>query len=204
MLAGARNVKTVASDRFRKFAGEAFDLIVGNLPFVVSPERHFVYRDGGLPADGFAAATVQEAGAHLKAGGQALLLVQWVHPRVSFDGPEAFERAEEDHLAPWVAGNGCHALFLRFTTESIAEYALTWSDEPGISSPRGRAARFARWMRFYESRGIGAISTGLVVLRRAGRARPWMMVQPFPAPTDPCGAEIIDLMDDIASHMRRR
>ena len=36
---------------FEPVAGEAFDLVVSNPPFVISPGHRYTYRDAGLPAD---------------------------------------------------------------------------------------------------------------------------------------------------------
>lgn len=197
-LSHVANVEPRVSDRFSGLENQRYDLIVGNLPFVISPGRRFVYRDGGLPGDGFAATAVNEAGLHLSRKGRALFLVQWLHPASTLGDAGSFAAAEEERLASWLSGNGCHGLFLRFCTETIADYTLTWSQELSLGSPLVRASRFARWMSFYERQGIGAISTGLVALRRAVGARPRMLVLPFAAPSESCGDTICGLMDDLA------
>ena len=38
-------------DRFDPVAGECFDLIVANPPFVISPSRRYLFRDSGLPVE---------------------------------------------------------------------------------------------------------------------------------------------------------
>ncbi len=38
-------------DLLEPVAGESFDLVVSNPPFVVGPQRRYAYRDSGLPGD---------------------------------------------------------------------------------------------------------------------------------------------------------
>ena len=59
-------------------AGETFDLITCNAPYVVSPESKWEYRDGGLPADELSERLVRQAAALLNDDGYASLLVSWV------------------------------------------------------------------------------------------------------------------------------
>src|SRR4029079_19686558 len=74
-LNGLANIDTRLGSLFEPVAGERFDLIVCNAPFVVSPETRFVYRDGGLAGDELSARVVAGAAAHLARGGIATLLV---------------------------------------------------------------------------------------------------------------------------------
>src|SRR5699024_9469965 len=62
-------------------AGETFDLIVSNPPFVITPRAEGVpryeYRDGGAAGDAVVAALTKGVGAHLAPGGTAQLLGNW-------------------------------------------------------------------------------------------------------------------------------
>ena len=48
---GIDNVETRLGSLYEPVEGELFDLITCNAPYVVSPERRWQYRDGGLPGD---------------------------------------------------------------------------------------------------------------------------------------------------------
>ena len=52
MLNGVDNVETRAGSFFEPVAGEQFDLVVANPPYVVSPETAYLFRDGGMRGDG--------------------------------------------------------------------------------------------------------------------------------------------------------
>ena len=49
-LNGFTNIDCRLGSLFEPVAGETFDVITSNAPFVVSPENRWAYRDGGLEA----------------------------------------------------------------------------------------------------------------------------------------------------------
>ena len=77
-LSGIDNVETRRGSLFEPVAGERFDLIVCNPPFVVSPERRWTYRDGWLEGDELSAQVVRETAEHLADGGFATILASWL------------------------------------------------------------------------------------------------------------------------------
>ena len=63
-------------------AGERFDQIVSNPPFVPGPPRvDYVYRDSGRAGDTALAALLGDLPGHLNPGGIAQLLGSWLHVR---------------------------------------------------------------------------------------------------------------------------
>ena len=74
-LNGVENAELRAGDLFAPVRGERFDLVVSNPPYVVSPETHLLFRDGGRPRDSLCAEIVRRAGDHLEEGGFATILV---------------------------------------------------------------------------------------------------------------------------------
>ena len=93
-LSGIANVETRRGSLFDPVAGEQFDLITCNAPYVVSPESRWQYRDGGLPADDFSRRVVEHAAGALAADGYSSVLVSWVAE--SEDEPD-------DRLDEWTA-----------------------------------------------------------------------------------------------------
>ena len=59
--------------------GEAFDLVVSNPPFVITPigAPSFEYRDGGMAGDGIVASLFTSVGSVLAPGGVAQMLGNW-------------------------------------------------------------------------------------------------------------------------------
>ena len=59
------DVELREGDLFAPVAGERFDLIVSNPPYVISPEARHLYRDSGLGADEVSRRVVRQAAVHL-------------------------------------------------------------------------------------------------------------------------------------------
>jgi len=51
----------VEGDLFGPALGKSFDLVISNPPFVVSPERRYIYRDSDLEGDEICRKIVREA-----------------------------------------------------------------------------------------------------------------------------------------------
>ncbi len=171
--ASSLGIEWLLSDRFAALGGRRFDLIVGNLPFVVNPQPRFGFRDSPLPEDRFVESVVSEAGAHLTEGGFALLLAQWVHR----DG-----EAEDERLAPWFVAAGADAVVYRLDAEATDLYAARWSaglagvELEGEEGARARLRLLGRWVLSMKRSRIMGVSTGLIVLRRRTGARHFMSI----------------------------
>jgi SAM-dependent methyltransferase len=186
-LNGLANLTFQQADRFGKTEGR-FDLAIGNLPFVVSPERRWSYRDAGQEGDAFFAGVVRGAGAVLQEGGFAQLFGQWVH----------LEDEDEDaRIATWLERTGCDAFILRFDSEPVERHALRWVSGPGRLDPRERAARYERWMSWFRGARVHAVSTGVFILRRRSHARNWLWIEDSAAPARACGDDVMRRFADF-------
>src|SRR5258706_2013568 len=113
-LNGFTNVECRAGSMFEPVAGETFDLITCNAPFVVSPERRWVYRDGTFDGDEVSAHVVRGAAEHLAEGGFATLLVSWI-------GTD--EDEPDEHPLEWVDPVDADAWILGFSDTTPLEHA---------------------------------------------------------------------------------
>ncbi len=166
---------------------ERFDMIVANPPYVVSPDSAFLYRDGDLPADAVTQQLLRDVPAHLEEGGFAHVMGNWAHGR------------GEDWRTPveaWLAGSGCDALLLKYVTVDPVVYAAQWNR---LLLAQGREAFLSavdRWLDFYRREGIGAISEGMVVLRRRLGGSTWVRAIEVPGePTGPAGDHLLRLFE---------
>jgi SAM-dependent methyltransferase len=151
------NVQTRAGSWFEPVAGERFDLVIANPPYVISPDTSFLYRDGGLRGDALSSTLLRELPAVLKPGGFASLQGNWTHDR---DTPWWRTPA-----ACLVAGD-CDAFVVRLGTVDALEYALRWVEPHHRDDPGGYEPAVARWRDRYREDRIELISTATVVLRR--------------------------------------
>ena len=141
---------------FAPVGDDLFDLIVSNPPFVISPDSSFVFRDGGLDGDAVSRNVVRGAAAHLRDGGYATILCNWICRNAA----ETWQPLEE-----WVDGTGCDALLLAHEPVEPFSYAALWN-EPLRRDREAYASGVERWLDYYEREGIAAIGIGAVVLRR--------------------------------------
>lgn len=164
-LNGLPTVRFVRADGLAGFGRQRFDRIVGNLPFVLSPERRFTYRDG--TGSDFLASAVRGLRARLAPGGHAQYLGQWaVGPR----------HDEELLLARLAVAARCDALVLRLDSEPIDVHAARWSAGPGHIDTAERLRRLARWCSHHAAAGVERIVTGLLTLRRRDGARHGLVI----------------------------
>jgi Methyltransferase small domain len=150
---------------FEPVAGEHFDLIVSNPPYVISPDTGLLFRDGGLPGDSFSEAVVRQAPGLLVEGGFAQIRANWVVP--GGEPPEASPLR-------WLRGTGCDALVLHTRTWNTFDYATSWN-----TSLRDDAVAFGeafeRWLAYFRAEGIERIGGGVLVLRRRSAPDNWVL-----------------------------
>ncbi|WP_348981872.1 DUF7059 domain-containing protein [Brachybacterium epidermidis] len=161
-------------------AGETFDLIVSNPPFVITPRTpgddadRFTYRDGGRAGDSLLAELLEALPAHLAPGGTAVMLGNWER-----SGSQEWDQ----HPRRWLAraqAEGLDCWVIQRESEDPAQYAGTWARDGGIT-PRDPQwpCLIDGWLDDFESRNVRDIGFGYVLMRR-----------PLPAaPTDAAAAE---------------
>jgi methylase of polypeptide subunit release factors len=150
------NVETRLGSLFEPVAGEQFDLITCNAPYVVSPESRWQYRDGGLPADELSRRVVESAARALNDDGFASVLVSWV--AASADEPD--ERLDE-----WLEGSDCDAWVIALEGADPLEHAAGWNEHLA-HDPDAYGAAIDEWLAYFDRLGVGWISEGAVLLHR--------------------------------------
>jgi len=158
-LNGLDNVETRLGSLFEPVAGETFDLITCNAPYVISPKARWQYRDAGYPGDQFSQLVVTSAATHLADDGFASVLVSWLAE--SEDEPD-------EHVHDWLDGNGCDAWILGLAGSDPIDHAAGWNDHLS-SDPDAYASTIEEWTSYFAGLGAGWISEGGVVMhKRAG------------------------------------
>lgn len=171
-LSGAPAAELRAGSLFEPVAGETYDLIVSNPPFVISPGARLTYRDGGMGGDELCRTLVQQAGERLNDGGFAQFLANWQH----VEGEEW-----QDRLRSWVP-SGCDAWIVQREVQDPTQYAELWLRDSGDhrTDPADYAARYEAWLDEFEARGTTGIGFGWITLRKSGAARPSVVVEEWP------------------------
>ena len=161
-------------DLFAPVAGEEFDLIVSNPPFVITPRAtddaagvsdRYEYRDGGLTGDELAARVVRQAPAHLADRGVLVCLANWETPW----GGNGLTRVGEwiDEAA---ASAGCtlDAWVIERDQVDVAQYAETWARDGGArpGSPEFSRLMF-EWLEDFAERKVVSVGLGSIRMQKS-------------------------------------
>lgn len=144
---------------FEPVAGETFDLIATNPPFVISPpgSERLVYRDSGMPGDSVVRHLVENAERHLNPGGWCQILANWAH----HDGRDWRADLEE-----WFAGSALDAWVLQRELVDPAAYVEMWLADAGLATAPDYAQRYDAWLDWFAGEHIDAVGFGWLSLRR--------------------------------------
>ena len=155
---------------YEPVASDAFDLIVTNPPYVLSPPGgELVYREGSFSGDGLMRTVVAGSARHLAPEGTLVVLGNW-----AITGEPCQER-----LASWIP-DGCDALVLQRASLDPYEYIEVWLADAGLLGTPQYLPAYHRWLDYFDSLGIGGVGLGWIVLRNSGRERPDVRVEDWP------------------------
>lgn len=166
-LNGVRNIEFREGSLFEPVAGESFDLVVSNPPFVITPRvtgvPEYEYRDGGMIGDALVERFLRAVPQHLTPGGVAQLLGNW---ESSADGSGL------DRVRSWVA-DGMDAWVIQREELSPLAYAELWIRDGGTLPRDAQFTRLlAAWLDDFAARGVTAVGFGYILLRRPDAAAP--------------------------------
>lgn len=155
-----------AGSLFTPVAGEVFDLIVCNPPFVITPRAAGLdtmeYRDGGAVGDELVASVVAQVGDYLAPGGIAQLLGNW---------ELGAGQDWADRVRSWLPRD-LDAWVIQREEQDVADYAMTWARDAGhaVGTP-GFERWYAAWLDDFAARGVGRIGFGIITIQRPSQDR---------------------------------
>lgn len=187
-LNGIENIEFRTGSFLEPVAGETFEQILANPPYVISPLARFIHRDGGLGGDGVSELLARGVPEHLEEGGFAVVLLNWGHDT---------EDDWAERPGTWTKGSGCDVRWIRFADHDALTYAATWLRQEAQGDAAAAAGQLDDWMKYYESAGIGRISYGAVMMRKRSGVRNWARFEDIPIDItlNPCGGQIERLFD---------
>lgn len=164
-LNGVTTIEFRHGSLYEPVAGERFDQIVSNPPFVITPRRPGVpayeYRDGGLVGDEIVRRVLVGSAEHLTPGGTMQMLANWEYRS---------EEAGLDRVASWLtedAGEALDAWIIEREVQSPEEYAETWIRDGGTREGTERFDElYDAWCEDSAERGVLQVGFGYVWLRR--------------------------------------
>ncbi|SIO23430.1 DUF7059 domain-containing protein [Agromyces cerinus] len=178
VLNGIAGVELRLGSLFEPVAGERFDRIVSNPPFVITPRvagvPEYDYRDGGMVGDALVEAVIRGTHDHLEPGGVAQLLGNWEYrgdgaSGGASDGTSAGASDGLERVGDWAAA--LEHWVIEREVQHVTEYAETWIRDGGT---RPGTAEFDRlydaWLDDFAARGVEQVGFGYVLLRRTDAA----------------------------------
>jgi methylase of polypeptide subunit release factors len=161
LLNGIDGIETRHGSLFDPVAGETFDRVASNPPFVITPRVEGVpayeYRDGGLEGDALVSAVIGGVAAHLSPGGVAQSLGNWEYRE---------GEAGLDRVRSWVGDEMDAWVIEREVLDPLA-YAELWVRDGGTVPGTPAYARLIdAWLEDFAGRGVTAVGFGYVLLRK--------------------------------------
>jgi hypothetical protein len=182
-LNGIDNLSCRAGSLFEPVAGERFDLIVSNPPFVLSPTTRFLFRDAGIRGDEFCRRLIRSAPSFLEEGGYCQLKCNFAH-RPGEDWKEGLTR--------WFDGLRCDVVVWVEIAEDISDYAMRWIVSTEAHDADQLPDLYQQWMDYYHAQKIEAVSYLLITLRRREDRNNWTHIDGTPRGiAGPCSAELL-------------
>lgn len=170
LLNEVEGIETRRGSLFEPVAGEQFDRVVSNPPFVITPRvagvPEYEYRDAGYAGDDLVAAFVSGVGAVLAPGGTAQLLGNWEYRA----GQDGLQRVRE-----WVAASPVplEAWVIERERLDPLSYAELWVRDGGTApGTAGYGALVDAWLADFAAREVEAVGFGYLLLRRPASAVP--------------------------------
>ena len=160
---------------YQPVAGERFDLVVTNPPYVMSPPTsdaaRLTYREATFAGDGLVRAVVAGAPDHLTDGGMLQVLGNWA----IVDGVPWQER-----VAGWVEGTGCDLWVVERERLDVFDYIEIWLTDAGLAGSRDWRPRYDAWLDYFSHLGITGVGMGWLAVTNAHRDRPDIDVESWP------------------------
>ncbi|WP_405063757.1 class I SAM-dependent methyltransferase [Kribbella sp. NBC_01505] len=139
---------------FEPVAGERFDLIISNPPYVISPpDSQLTYRETNFAGDSLVQQLVQQAPLHLTDGGWCQLLANWTCVR---------GQDWRDRLASWTGDRSAWAVQREQLDPS--EYVELWLRDAGLHGTPEYQSRYDEWLRWLDDQQVEAIGMGWISL----------------------------------------
>ena len=182
-------------------AGQRFDLIVSNPPFVITPPSVrqaglplMEYRDAGGP---ILPALVRGLEDHLNPDGVAVMLGNWEHREGT---------SWRTSVNQWI-GKSLDAWIIQREVQDPVEYATMWLRDGGLTPERSGVAfenALAAWQEDFDSRQVSGVGMGYLVFHAPSVAATGAVVEPWrvleEVPTSGQGALGEHVAQVIAAH----
>lgn len=184
-------------------AGQSFDLVVSNPPFVITPRSgeetpadQYTYRDGGMAGDGIVSTLVRQLPTVLNPGGRAQMLGNWEIPVADSDAQVDWSARPRN----WV-GQETEAWFIQREVLGPEQYAETWlRDASENRDPARYEQAYTDYLRDFAARGVDSVGFGMIWLRRPDPQAAGERLHRFEEITYPIQQPIAPFITEAVAH----
>jgi SAM-dependent methyltransferase len=172
MLDGIANLEVRLGDLFEPVAGERFDLVVSQPPFVGQPEgtEAATYLFGGPRGDELPIRVLAGVMDHVADGGRALVLAEW--PTAPGDA------SIESRMRAAVGNDDVDALAVLGPKASLEQHCMFYAASHHATLDAGYAETALAWRTYLARLGVSEIRLGMQVLERPKGRRGFTSVVP--------------------------
>lgn len=163
-LNGFTNIQTKQGSYFEPVRGQRFDLILANMPYVISPQNRYLYRDMVSTNGSDSIDLLKLIPNHLRMNGFAQINLSWTYSVGQKPWQPVMDAIRKTGL------DGILFLAADFTPERYADFWLSTEDtsvEKEIVS---------EWESWFRSKGMEHIALGHLILRSRKTAKNWFTV----------------------------
>ena len=153
-LNGVENYEVRLGNLYSAVEGETFDVILGNPPFVPSPETDLKFRDGGNDGEAVLRRIVQSAERHLNAGGRLCVVTDLV-------GVDTYET----RLRQWWGGEKLEALVLTTADRDEILFSVPHCHAPFGQQLEEYNEELRRWVENYRKAGLKGVNFGYILVQ---------------------------------------
>ncbi|OGT90624.1 MAG: carbamoyltransferase [Gammaproteobacteria bacterium RIFOXYA12_FULL_61_12] len=155
-LNGIDNVRFAQGDLYAAVAGERFDILLANPPFVPSPHADgLTFRDGGSEGEAILRRIVAEAVDHLNPSGRLHIVTDLV----DLKGYRA-------KLSDWWQGGGADMLVLHTADRDEILFSVPHCHWPFGQSVEEYNAELERWVDNFRDSKLAAVNFGYILVHR--------------------------------------
>ena len=154
---------------YEPVAGQGFDLVVTNPPYVMSPPGGgLVYREGGFEADQLMREVVRSA--PLNPDGLLVVLGNWAVTE---------GRSWQERVVEWIPA-GHDALVLQREHLDPFEYIEIWLADAGLAGSGDYLPGYREWLEYFRRQRITGVGMGWLFVRNSGSAEPSVRLEEWP------------------------
>ncbi len=154
-LNGIENIAVLEGDLYAAVAGQSFDVILANPPFVPSPWDELRFRDGGKRGEGILSRIIAEADKYLTNNGKLHIVTDLVDVK-----------QYQDKLSNWWQGGAADMLVMQTADRDDILFSVPHCHAPFSQSFADYNAELDRWLQNFHDAELTAVNFGYILIHR--------------------------------------